>query len=69
MNTNGFHITFIESTTLNNTQINHIYGLMPQLNNVVLNQYKLIAQIITLYTLNSNYLTIFFNLLYHPLLN
>ncbi len=25
MNTNNFHITFIESTTLNNTQIDHIW--------------------------------------------
>jgi hypothetical protein len=29
MNTHGFHITFIESTTLNNTQINHIWTNAP----------------------------------------
>jgi hypothetical protein len=61
MNTHGFHITFIESMILNSTQINHIYRLMPQLNNFILDQHKLIGQIITLYTLHSNYLTIFFN--------
>jgi hypothetical protein len=61
MNTHGFHITFIENTTPNNKQINDIYGLMPQLNNSILDQHKLIGQIITLYTLHSNYLTIFLN--------
>jgi hypothetical protein len=29
MNTHGFHITFIESTTLNNTQIDHIWTNAP----------------------------------------
>ncbi len=29
MNTHGFHITFIESTTLNNTQINYIWTNAP----------------------------------------
>jgi len=61
MNTHGFHITSIESTTPNSTQINRIYGLMPQLNNFIVDQHKLIGQIITLYTLHSNYLTIFLN--------
>jgi len=61
MNTHGFHITSIENMTHNSTQINHIYGLMPQLNNFILDQHKLIGQIITLYTLHSNYLTIFLN--------
>ncbi len=42
---------------------------MPQLNNVILDQHKLIGHIITLHTLHSNYLTIFLNLLYHPLMN
>jgi len=61
MNTHGSHITFIESMIPNNTQINHIDGVMPQLNNFILDQHKHIGQIITLYTLHSNYLTIFFN--------
>jgi len=52
MNTHGFHITIIENTTLDNTQINHIYGLMPQLNNFILDEHKLIRQIITLYILH-----------------
>jgi hypothetical protein len=70
MNTHGFHITFIQNTTQH--LIIHkstIYGLMPQLNNVILDQHKLIGHIITLYTLHSNYLTIFLNLLYHLLMN
>jgi hypothetical protein len=29
MNTYGFHITFVESTTLNNTQIDHIWTNAP----------------------------------------
>jgi hypothetical protein len=29
MNTHGFHITFIESTTPNNTQIDHIWTNVP----------------------------------------
>ncbi len=29
MNSHGFHITFIESTTVNNTQIDHIWTDAP----------------------------------------
>jgi hypothetical protein len=29
MNNHGFHITFIESTTPNNTQIDHIWTNVP----------------------------------------
>jgi hypothetical protein len=60
MNTHNFHITFIKSTRLNNTQIDHIYGLMPRHVNVILDQHKFIEHIITLYTLHSNYLTLIF---------
>jgi len=38
-------------------------------NNVMLEQHKLIGQIITLITLHLDYLIVFFNLLYQPLPN
>jgi len=63
MNTHGFHITFIENTTPNNTQIDHIWTNAPT-QQCHTNQHKFIGHIITLYTLHSNYLTIFHNLLY-----
>jgi hypothetical protein len=65
MNTHGFHITFIKTTTPNNTQIDHIWTNAPT------QQCDTQAYWTNhnLYTLHSNYLTIFLNFLYHPLLN
>ncbi len=69
MNTHNFLITFIERTWQLIIHKSTIYGLMPQHNNVILDQHKLIEHIITLYILYLNYLTLFLNLLYHPLMN
>jgi hypothetical protein len=66
MNTHNSHITFTESMTPNNTQIDHIYGLMSRHNNVMLDQHKLI---LCMSTLHPNYPTMFLNLSYHPLIN
>jgi hypothetical protein len=68
MNTHDFHITFIQSTTPNNTQINHIWtnARTQQCHIESTQAYWTNHNPITLH---SNYLTIFFNLLYHPLMN
>jgi len=65
INTHNFHITFIKNTTPNNTQIDHIWTNAPKHPsiNVILDQHKFIGHIITLYTLHSNYVTIFLNLI------
>jgi hypothetical protein len=68
MNMHNFHITSTKRKTPKKHKLT-IYRLMLQHNNVILDQHKLIEQIITLFTLHSNYLTIFISLLYQALMN
>jgi hypothetical protein len=68
MNTHNFHITFIKNTTPKNTQIDHIWTNAPtqQCHIRSTQAYRTNHNPITLH---SNNLTIFLNLLYHPLMN
>jgi len=72
VNMHNFHIPCTKSTTPNKTQIDHMWTNVPTQQchvGTMLEQHKLIRQIITLFTLHLNYLTIFVNLLYQPLTN